>query len=273
MESFNKILISDKSFDSYINVKESLKDTGLKLSYIPDANEILKALESKIYDLIMIDVDFPEENGIETLQKLKKHPVFFDIPIIIISDKSNIKILEYCFRYGADDIISKPIDKYILQLRIKAVLDKLKYLRKIEMQMNIIKMKRKLKEEKYAQSALKNKTQRKIAKEIMRLFDKEKIYLKKDISSEKLAKILKINKVYLSQVMSSELDSNFYDLLNKYRIKEATKILTTQGTKKITLEAISSLAGYNSRVTFNRAFKKVTGITPSDFLNSLNNND
>ena len=266
---FNKVLIADKSFDSFLKIKECLKDTKLKIFYVHEASAILKSLETNLFDLILIDVDSPEENGINAIQGLKNHPVFFDIPIIVITDRSNEKILEYCFRYGADDIISKPIDQYIFQLRIRAVLDKLKYIQKIEMQMNIIKMKRKSSEEKYSSSSLKNNTQRKIAKEIIILFDKEKIYLKKDLSIEMLAKLININKVYLSQVISNELNTNFYNLMNKYRIKEAAKILASKETKKYTLEAVSSLVGYNSRITFNRAFKKNMGITPSIFLNSI----
>lgn len=268
--TFNKILISDRSEQTYLRISEYLKDTEYIIRHVFESENIFKELENKIYDLIMIDIDHPEENGILTIQTLKNHPVFYDIPIIVIADKSNENILEYCYKFGADDIITKPIDQYILQLRIKAIFEKLTYLSQIEMQKNIIKMKKKATKEKYSSSSLQNKDQKKIAQKILDLFEDKKPYLSKDFSIDVLAKEAGINKVYLSQVISKELHTNFYDLINKYRIKEAVGVLVSKDTKKYTFEAISELVGYNSRITFNRAFKKIMGITPSEFIKSVN---
>ena len=100
--------------------------------------------ESSLPFPALIDVDYPEEPGTETLQKLKKHPIFYDIPVIIISNHTNEYILEYSFTFGADDIITKPIDKFVLKLRINAVLDKLKYVKRLELHRDNLKMQRKL---------------------------------------------------------------------------------------------------------------------------------
>jgi YesN/AraC family two-component response regulator len=268
--TFNKILISDKSEQTFEKVSGYLKDTKYLLKHVKESRDVMKVLEEKIYDLIMIDVDHPEENGIEAIQTLKNHPVFYDTPVIVITDRSNENILEYCYKFGADDIIAKPIDQYILHLRIKAIFEKLTYLSQIEMQRNIIKMKKKASREKYSSSSLRNKEQKKIAQKIIDVFEEKKLYLNKDFSIDFLAKETDINKVYLSQVISKELHTNFYDLVNKYRVKEAVGILISKDTKKYTFEAISELVGYNSRITFNRAFKKIMGVTPSDFIKSIN---
>jgi len=141
---YDKILIADKGQRSYKKIKELLAESEFILTHINDSKDIISKLETYLPDIIMIDVDHPEDYGTGTLQKLKKHPIFYDIPIIIISENSNEYILEYSFTFGADDIITKPIDKFVLQLRIKAVLDKLKYVKKLELHRDNLKMQRKL---------------------------------------------------------------------------------------------------------------------------------
>jgi serine phosphatase RsbU (regulator of sigma subunit)/DNA-binding NarL/FixJ family response regulator len=141
---YDKILIADKGNHSYIKIKELLKDSEFEISYAKESKDIFSVLETYLPDIIMIDVDHPEENGTNSLQKLKKHPVFYDIPVIIISDHTNEYILEYSFTFGADDILTKPIDKFVLQLRLKAVFDKLKYVKKLELHRDNLKMQRKL---------------------------------------------------------------------------------------------------------------------------------
>jgi len=58
-------------------------------------------------------------------------------------------------------------------------------------------------------------------------------------------------------------------LLAKYRVEEAIRILSDDKKNKKTIEEISEMVGYNSKTAFNNAFKKLTGITPSEFRKSI----
>ena len=63
------------------------------------------------------------------------------------------------------------------------------------------------------------------------------------------------------------LQQNFFDFINRYRIEEATRLLTNPEDKKITILEVLYKVGFNSKSSFNTLFKKYTGITPTEFRN------
>jgi AraC-like DNA-binding protein len=94
---------------------------------------------------------------------------------------------------------------------------------------------------------------------------KEKPFLDQDLSIVKLAKDLNTNSKYLSHVINSEYKQNFINFINKFRVEEV-KIYLLSEKQNLTIEALAQNAGFKSKSSFNLAFKKVTGKTPSDFI-------
>ncbi|KAB2844021.1 MAG: AraC family transcriptional regulator, partial [Melioribacteraceae bacterium] len=80
-----------------------------------------------------------------------------------------------------------------------------------------------------------------------------------------LAENLNIHPNHLSQIINEKLGQNFFDFINSYRIKEAEKLLLKNGKK--TILEIAFEVGFNSKSTFNAAFKKHTGVTPTAYKN------
>ncbi|MCK5170168.1 MAG: tetratricopeptide repeat protein, partial [Bacteroidales bacterium] len=112
----------------------------------------------------------------------------------------------------------------------------------------------------------------KIIEKLEKLFDDEKIYIKPDLTLNKLAKCLSTNRVYLSQIINKEFGKNYSDLINEYRVNEAILMLSDpQKIIKFSIKTIAKEAGFKSVSRFNPAFKKLTGITPSVFINNINN--
>lgn len=91
-----------------------------------------------------------------------------------------------------------------------------------------------------------------------------KPYLDPDITLNKLAEETKIVRRTLSQIINDQLGQNFNDFINYYRIEEAKPLLIESSNKTI-LEILYS-TGFNSKSVFNRAFKKHTGLTPTEFI-------
>lgn len=90
-----------------------------------------------------------------------------------------------------------------------------------------------------------------------------KLYTDPLISLERLAKELRLPDKLLSQVINQASGLNFNDFINRYRIEYAKQLITDEDYKKI-LE-VAYEAGFNSKTTFNNAFKKFTNLTPTEF--------
>jgi AraC-like DNA-binding protein len=92
-----------------------------------------------------------------------------------------------------------------------------------------------------------------------------RMFLDANLTLDKIAEELHISKSHLSRIINSELGSGFPDYINSLRVQEAKKYLSNPAFSNYTLVAIGLEAGFNSKTTFNNAFKKITGLTPSDF--------
>lgn len=117
-------------------------------------------------------------------------------------------------------------------------------------------------EQKYSNSSIDEERLRRLAGKIERKVMEEKTYLNPDIDATTLASELGISVHYLSQVLSQELQTTFYNYINDARIEAAKEALKTsqQSVLEIALDV-----GYNTRSSFYNAFKKRTGMTPSKY--------
>ncbi len=99
--------------------------------------------------------------------------------------------------------------------------------------------------------------------------NEEKPYLEPEISLFDLSKKVSIPHRSLSEIINNSLHQNFYDFINSYRIKESLQLLKSRDGKHKTVLEILYAVGYNSKSSFNVAFKKHTGMTPSHFKKHL----
>ena len=116
---------------------------------------------------------------------------------------------------------------------------------------------------KYSRSALPEHLILHYHEKLKTLLDENKPYLNPDLSLDSLAKQLNISSKHLSQVINHS-GQHFYDLINQYRIQEAKNLLKNKNGENIL--QIAYEAGFNSKPTFNAAFKKTTGMTPSEYI-------
>ncbi|MGQ7946919.1 helix-turn-helix domain-containing protein [Flavobacterium sp. WC2509] len=107
-----------------------------------------------------------------------------------------------------------------------------------------------------------------IKSELLQLMQTEKPFLDCELSLIKLASKLNITSHQLSYAINSGFHENFYQFVNRYRIEEAKKLLSTPEMNYLNLLGIAFEVGFNSKTVFNTTFKKVTGKTPSEFKKS-----
>ena len=101
--------------------------------------------------------------------------------------------------------------------------------------------------------------------QLLALLRTDKPFLNPQVSLSDLSERLSLSSKHLSQVINQSFDKNFFDFINSYRIQEVQKILKESGDDKLTVLEAMYEAGFNSKSSFNTAFKKETGQTPSEF--------
>ena len=84
-----------------------------------------------------------------------------------------------------------------------------------------------------------------------------------------LAKQINESSHHVSQVINEKLNKNFFELLASYRVEHAKKLIEMDKESKLTVEELADIVGYNSKSSFNNAFKTITSQTPSEYRKSL----
>ena len=118
---------------------------------------------------------------------------------------------------------------------------------------------------KYSRSALDKDRMKRLAEQLEREMVTASLYNDPNLSLRLLSDRLRTSPNYLSQTLNDYLGVNFFDFVNGYRIAAAKTLLKETST---TITGIALDVGFNSRSTFNAAFKKHVGQSPTDFRRS-----
>ncbi|MBI9069958.1 MAG: helix-turn-helix domain-containing protein [Melioribacteraceae bacterium] len=125
--------------------------------------------------------------------------------------------------------------------------------------------KKQKKRNKYKTSSLNIIKVKEIQGEIVNKIEIEQGYKDSKLTLLELSKEIKIPKEHISQVINSEFKINYNDFVNTYRVEEAKKMLEKNGSLNMQILQIAYEVGFNSKSSFNTAFKKFTGLTPTEY--------
>ncbi|MGD9201923.1 MAG: helix-turn-helix domain-containing protein [Chitinispirillia bacterium] len=112
--------------------------------------------------------------------------------------------------------------------------------------------------EKYKASNLSKNDSKYVFQKLVHLMRTEKYYLKEDLSLSQLANLTDIPYRDLSQIINENSELNFYNFINQYRVDEAKRLLLQIPKNKKTILNVCFEAGFNTKATFNAAFKKIS---------------
>ncbi len=113
-----------------------------------------------------------------------------------------------------------------------------------------------------------NQADQEFALKLITKMKEQKPHLNPDLNLGSLSKELCVSADYLSGIINGLLGMNFYDFINHYRVEEFKQMCRVSSKRKLTIIALAYDCGFNSKATFNRVFKKNTGITPGEYFNS-----
>jgi AraC-like DNA-binding protein len=122
---------------------------------------------------------------------------------------------------------------------------------------------------KYKKSSLSEENKELILSKIKKEMEGNTYFTNNLASLSGLAKQINESSHHVSQVINEKLNKNFFELLASYRVDHAKKLIEKDKDSKLTVEELADLVGYNSKSSFNNAFKTITSQTPSEYRKSL----
>jgi len=122
---------------------------------------------------------------------------------------------------------------------------------------------------KYQNSGLTDRQAAIYQQQLLHYMETHQPYLASKLTLVQLATQLDMSTHHLSQIMNEQLGKNFFEFINHYRVETIKEKLQNPKFTHYTLLGIALESGFNSKTSFNTVFKKITGMTPSQYQKSL----
>ena len=123
--------------------------------------------------------------------------------------------------------------------------------------------------EKYAKSGLSPEKAKGYLDDLIIIMEKENLYTDANLTLNQLADKIGVSAHYLSEVINTQQNKNFFDFINQYRVEKVKKDLADPAKNNLKILSLAFEAGFNSKASFNTIFKKLTGMTPSEYRTKI----
>jgi len=118
----SKVLIADDNHQNCELLDAYLSEEGYEIAMAYDGQQTLDAVAKSQPDLILLDIMMPKMSGYEVCQRLKGDPETRKIPILMVTALAEMGDIEKAVNAGADDFLTKPVNKLELTTRVKSLL-------------------------------------------------------------------------------------------------------------------------------------------------------
>lgn len=162
--------------------------------------------------------------------------------------------------------LQMPVWKYLIALSLTGFIYLIAWLGYAQPQLlSGIPLSEALKLPKYRKSSLSATASSQLFVQITQLMETESLYQSSELDLETLSRKLQQTRHHVSQAINTHTGSNFADFINAYRIKAAQQLLATSTKQEKNVIEIAYEVGFNSKKAFNLAFKKESGMTPTEY--------
>ena len=118
------LLVVDDNSMNRIMLSRYITKLGYQATLVENGRRALDKLEGEPFDLVLLDVEMPEMDGYQVLERLKADPRLRDIPVIMISAVEELESVVKCIELGAQDYLPKPFNPVLLRARLAACLER-----------------------------------------------------------------------------------------------------------------------------------------------------
>ncbi len=119
-----RLLVVDDNKVNRLLLGRSLEQQGYQVDFAENGAQALEQMHCKPFDLVLLDIEMPEMDGYQVLEKVNGDLQLRDIPVIITSALEELDSVVKCIEMGAEDYLTKPVNPILLKARIGASLEK-----------------------------------------------------------------------------------------------------------------------------------------------------
>ena len=119
-----RLLVVEDNKVNRLLLTRSLEQQGHRVDCAINGREAIDKLKRETFDLMLLDMEMPEMDGFQVLEKLVGDLQLRDIPVIVTSSLEGVGNIVRCIELGAEDYLSKPVNPVLLKARIGASLEK-----------------------------------------------------------------------------------------------------------------------------------------------------
>ena len=263
------LTVDDESINQQV-LKNYLLPESYSLDQVYSGEKALEYLETnRKPDLILLDIMMPGMSGYEVCRIIREKYTSAELPIIMLTAKDRDTDLVAGFKSGANDYLPKPFSKSELIARINSYIEltegldaeKEELIKERDAATEMVAELR----EKYGNARLEDSFMKELEKQLKELVEKEKFYRDPEISLKKLSGKMGITSNDLSQFINRKYNCTFYKFINSYRIDDIKKMIKDPANKKENIIILAYRVGFKNKSTFNMVFKKITGMTPTQY--------
>ena len=254
--NFNILIVDDDAEIAHY-IKTELSD-WYRFDHACNGKEGLKMLLTSKYDLVISDVMMPEMDGVTMLKKIKGNSNVSDIPVILLTSKSEVENRLEGLRKGADAFLAKPFNMEELHILIDNLVDNVRRIRG-----------------KYsgAQGQKAKIEQIQVKGNNDALMERVMKYMNEhladpDLNVEKLTEDVGISRAQLHRKLKEIAGVSAGEFIRNLRLEQAARLIE-EGQINITQVAYS--VGFNNQTHFSTVFKKHYGMSPSEYAETKRN--
>ncbi|MEO1009127.1 MAG: response regulator [Planctomycetota bacterium] len=121
-ETPGRVLVVDDNAQNAELLEAYLDDLGVEVSIAADGEAALRMVAEHTPDLVLLDIMMPRMSGYQACERLKGDPATRDIPVIMVTALGEVGDVEKAVESGADDFLTKPVNKLELLTRVRSLL-------------------------------------------------------------------------------------------------------------------------------------------------------